>query len=220
MAFNYWQTLEEGGFYHIYNRSVNREQIFYREEEYTSFLRKISKYLLPYMDIYAFCLIPNHFHIIVQVLHSNETTKAHLEKEKTKAADKLLLGEITIEVFLEDQFRRMFSAYALSFNFQHQRNGAVFQKRVKRVALATEPRLLNAILYTHHNCIHHNLTKNYGEWKYSSYNAILSSLPTQISRDKVLEWFGSGNLEKGRKLFLQHHAEYRHPPFEPWMLDD
>ncbi len=220
MAFDYWQTLEEGGFYHIYNRSVNGEQIFDKQEEYASFLRKTSKYLLPYMDIYAYCLIPNHFHFVVQILQLNETLQARLEKEKTNAASKLLLGEITLDQFLEDQFRRMFSGIALSYNFHHQRTGTLFQKRPKRVALSTEPRLMNAMLYTHHNCIHHKLTTDYADWKYSSYNAILSNQPTQVCRDKVLEWFGSGDAVKGRKLFLQHHSEYRHPPFEPWMLDD
>ncbi|MBI1226501.1 MAG: hypothetical protein GC192_14805 [Bacteroidetes bacterium] len=220
MRFDYWQTLEEGGFYHIYNRSVNQERIFSKEEEYISFLQKMAKYFLPYMDIYAYCLMPNHFHFVVQVLQLDESIKAHLAKEKTKAADKLILNEITIDQFLEDQFRRMFSSIALSYNFHHKRTGTLFQKRPKRVGLSTEPRLLNAILYTHHNCIHHKLTKDYTDWKYSSYNAILSNQPTQVSRKKVLEWFGSGNPVLGRKLFLQHHAEYRHPPFEPWMLDD
>ncbi|MFA5463901.1 MAG: hypothetical protein WC265_07490, partial [Dysgonamonadaceae bacterium] len=62
---------EQGYIYHIYNQGNNRQRIFFREENYTFFLQKMKKYLLPYCDILAWCLMPNHFHWMVYV-HSTE----------------------------------------------------------------------------------------------------------------------------------------------------
>jgi putative transposase len=61
---------EQGYIYHIYNQGNNRQKIFFREENYYFFLQKIKRYILPYADILAWCLMPNHFHLMVLV---NET---------------------------------------------------------------------------------------------------------------------------------------------------
>lgn len=59
--------LEEGLFYHIYNRGNNRERLFYRNENYRFFLRRYDEYLSDYVETYSFCLLPNHFHLLVRV---------------------------------------------------------------------------------------------------------------------------------------------------------
>lgn len=56
---------EEGATYHVYNRS--NESLFHNRENYLFFLRKIRKHILPFADILAYCLMPNHFHIILCV---------------------------------------------------------------------------------------------------------------------------------------------------------
>jgi len=58
---------EEGYIYHIYNQGNNRQKIFFNRENYLYFLRKINTYILPYGDILAWCLMPNHFHLMVLV---------------------------------------------------------------------------------------------------------------------------------------------------------
>ena len=64
--------------YHIYNRS--NELLFYNRDNYLFFLRKIRNHILPYSDILAYCLMPNHFHIILKV---NKEGTAFSEKKKT-----------------------------------------------------------------------------------------------------------------------------------------
>ena len=59
--------LHEGKFYHIYNRGNNRETLFYTEANYKYFLKKYDKYLSEYIDTYAYCLLPNHFHLLISV---------------------------------------------------------------------------------------------------------------------------------------------------------
>ncbi|MEQ1588638.1 MAG: transposase, partial [Cyclobacteriaceae bacterium] len=56
----------EGSFYHIYNRGNNRQLIFFEERNYKFFLNKIEQYVVPHTNLLAWCLMPNHFHLLVQ----------------------------------------------------------------------------------------------------------------------------------------------------------
>jgi len=64
---NYWAEFEVNREYHIYNRSINKEKIFGSNENCELFLRKIKKFILPFFEIHAYCLIPNHFHLLVKI---------------------------------------------------------------------------------------------------------------------------------------------------------
>jgi len=59
--------LEKGYIYHIYNQGNNRQKIFFQELNYEFFRQKIKTHILPYGDVLAYCLMPNHFHLMVYV---------------------------------------------------------------------------------------------------------------------------------------------------------
>lgn len=59
--------LEEGKFYHIYNRGINATNLFYDESNYNYFRVKYAKYLFEVVDTYAYCLLKNHFHLLIKV---------------------------------------------------------------------------------------------------------------------------------------------------------
>lgn len=59
--------LEKNYIYHIYNQGNNRRKIFYIRDNYLFFIEKIRTYVIPYADIFAWCLMPNHFHLMVHV---------------------------------------------------------------------------------------------------------------------------------------------------------
>lgn len=67
MKVDYWAKFEEERFYHIYNRSINREDLFKSEANYVFFLKKWKELILPFFKIYAYCLMPNHFHFLAFV---------------------------------------------------------------------------------------------------------------------------------------------------------
>ena len=56
---------ETGRIYHIYNQGNNRRKVFFNRENYLFFLKKIKKYITPYADVLAWCLMPNHFHLMI-----------------------------------------------------------------------------------------------------------------------------------------------------------
>lgn len=76
---------EKGYIYHIYNQGNNRQTIFFSSENYLFFLRKIRTYILPYGDILAWCLMPNHFHLMVFVRSTSlEVSSRHSETGKQR----------------------------------------------------------------------------------------------------------------------------------------
>lgn len=58
---------EKGHIYHIYNQGNNRRKIFFTKDNYLYFLKKVEIYLLPFSDVIAYCLMPNHFHFMIRV---------------------------------------------------------------------------------------------------------------------------------------------------------
>jgi len=82
---------ETSNIYHIYNQGNNRQPIFFNRENYLFFLKKMKENLLPYADILAWCLMPNHFHWMVYVreveisrrLHSSDDFKSSDEYGRT-----------------------------------------------------------------------------------------------------------------------------------------
>lgn len=178
MPAKYHDRFEEGAYYHIYNRSINQEIIFRNDRNYIFFLGKWKKYLHDYVDVFAYCLQPDHFHFFVYVKELN-------------------LDDVNS--FLEQQFKKMFSSYVLAFNAENNRKGSLLQKRFKRTKVDNPDYFTSIIRYIHNNPIHHHLVANYEDWKYSSYNAMISNKQTLIRKQEVLDWFG------GLKFFLEFH---------------
>ena len=79
--------------YHVFNQGNNRQTVFFEEENYLYFLRKVRKYILSLADILCYCLMPNHFHFL---LTPNE------EASSTSAAVKPR-GKFQMEGTSEDQ---------------------------------------------------------------------------------------------------------------------
>jgi len=59
--------LYAGEHYHLYNRGNNRGRIFFERENYLFFLRRLRKYLVPILDVVAYCLMPTHYHLLIML---------------------------------------------------------------------------------------------------------------------------------------------------------
>jgi len=193
---NYHAYLEPGHFYHIYNRGNNSDSLFANDGNYAFFLKKWREYIFPYLHVYAYCLMPNHFHFLVQIRDTTSFTKLQkLSKAEANTED------MDVNKFLEERFQRFFSSYALAFNKQQARHGSLFEKRFKRIHVNSDAYFTKLIHYIHNNPIHHHFTTDYRMWKYCSYQAFLSSQSSHVGRKQVITWFGS--IER----FIEFHEQ-------------
>jgi putative transposase len=66
--------MEQGNLYHIYNRGNNKQLIFFERKNYIYFLKLFKNYLSSYIDVYAYCLMPNHFHFLIKIKEHSQTS--------------------------------------------------------------------------------------------------------------------------------------------------
>ncbi|MBK8056095.1 MAG: hypothetical protein IPK35_23195 [Saprospiraceae bacterium] len=59
-------------YYHIYNRGIDRNPIFFIDENYRYFLKKYAEKTEGYFNTFAYCLMENHFHFFIQPLSNKE----------------------------------------------------------------------------------------------------------------------------------------------------
>ncbi|WP_254175061.1 transposase [Planktothrix pseudagardhii] len=63
---------QAGNYYHVYNRGNNRQLIFFERDNYIYFLRQLRNHLITNgVDIIAYCLMPNHYHLLVYLQTDN-----------------------------------------------------------------------------------------------------------------------------------------------------
>lgn len=94
-------------FYHIYNRGNNKQRIFFYRDNYLFFIRKIRKHLLPHLHLIAYCLMPNHFHLLAYPKES------------------------IVPVKFSNDLRVMLRSYTRAINNQEKRTGSLFQQHTK-----------------------------------------------------------------------------------------
>ena len=186
--------IEPERFYHLYNRGVNGEIIFKTERNMLFFLEKIKENLLPVSDIYAYCLMPNHFHFLLQIKSEEELKSLdkvqNLDKATNSALgvqnlDKAKTGLHASQNIFSKQFSRVFNSYSQAFNKENNRHGALIESPFKRKLITDENYLRQCIIYIHQNPTFDDFTT----YPYSSYTEILSSSETFIKRAEVIELF-------------------------------
>lgn len=186
-------NIEEGYYYHIYNRGNNGGDIFFDNENYEYFLKLLTKYIIPVADVYCFCLLKNHFHVLVRIKEINEVKNDELSYTTTRNP---------MFVSASKQFSHMFNAYAQAINKRYFRTGSLFEKPFERKRINDENYLRQVILYIHHNPIHHGFSDRIENYKWSSYQAILSSSISKIKREEVIDLFDN------KENFIFCHENY------------
>lgn len=143
-ARNIVKTYFANGFYHVYNRGVEKREIFLEERDYVVFLGLLKKYLTATpplenpteitplvpkdlhdeIELLAYCLMPNHFHLLLQQKKRDSMTK-----------------------FVQ----RLGTSYSIYFNKKHERIGTLFQGTYKAAVVDNENYLLHLSRYIHLN---------------------------------------------------------------------
>lgn len=177
-------NLEPGFFYHIFNRGINGGEVFLNDDNRLFFLQKVSLYLLPVAEIYAYCLMPNHFHFVIRIKEWTENNFA-----KVPNFGKVEHGLHAEKSIASKQLAKLISSYTQAFNKYHNRHGNLFERPFKRKRITSEDYLRKAIVYIHRNPI--NMGENMEEYRFSSYRRIISESKTAVQADEVLTLFGT-----------------------------
>jgi REP element-mobilizing transposase RayT len=218
--------MEEDKIYHILQQRQQQRKHFPYPRKLYLFLNKYKTYVSPFVDTYAYCLMPNHFHFLIKVKHEEEVTKnknlGSIKRDKTTKVFLPLSSEeestvannimqttkinktfvVSTLTDIEKAFRDFFISYAKAFNKQNNRTGSLFQYKFKRKLINEDSYLSSITAYIHLNPVKANLCNNLEEWEFSSYKAYLTDKVTAITRDPILEWFG------GIEYFKKFHLEY------------
>jgi REP element-mobilizing transposase RayT len=228
------EPLQPDRSYHIFNHANGFENIFRIEVNFIYFLEKYWLYILPIAETYAYCLMPNHFHLVVRIrkretiealirinnnpsIRYNFSKVASIAKNFSKVATfdegasqvsnfgkVIKISDNEIEKFLSKQFANLFSCYTQSFNKVNHRMGSLFIKNFKREPLLNKTHFLNVVVYTHRNPIHHGFREKYEDWEYSSYNDIVGGVCGFIEISKLLTM--TDGLESFKKIH-QHSLD-------------
>ncbi len=191
------EQLTPSSYYHIYNRGVNRMTIFAKQSNYAYFLKKYLEYIGPMADTYAYCLLPNHFHLLIRTKDEEEIHEALSHKVPV---DKLVQN-ISKQISL--QFSHFFNGYTQAFNKQQGRSGKLFELPFRRIKVTEASYFSRLVFYIHTNPQKHGLINDFRQWKHASYQNLLSNQPTILKRKEVLDWFG------GREAYVKFHTDLR-----------
>lgn len=188
-AINYRIKIEPEKFYHIWNRGNNRENLFYTAANYEYFLRMYAEYLDPVSETYAFCLLPNHFHLLIRTKSFASSIKVSPTGETFKKANPVSLA-----------FQRLFTTYSQAINIQQHRTGSLFQKPFKRLEVKSVKQLANLVHYIHTNPQRHGIIDDFRHYPWSSYERIIITRPSKLKKEEVLAWF------KNKENYLNYHT--------------
>ena len=148
-------------FYHIYNRGNNKQLIFFNDNNYLFFLKKVREQISPCADIICYCLMPNHFHLIIRANEKSVTER--------KSFGGKPMQELAYRIGI------LLSSYSQAINKQNETTGSLFQQKTKAKILSEtiegkkESYLENCFFYVHNNPFRAGLVKNLDDWPYSSY---------------------------------------------------
>lgn len=171
----------ENTFYHLYNRGVDKRDIFKDERDYKTFLFLLKAYLSPpprdipfakrntlhqELDLLSFCLMPNHYHLLVKQVTRDGITKL---------------------------IRRICTNYSMYFNQRYQRIGTLFEGNYKAVIVETDEQLLHLSRYIHLNPQMAGLGK-VNEYPYSSYAYFLNRKKANWMKPDEIQSFFSNKL--------------------------
>ncbi|MEJ8758355.1 hypothetical protein WG947_15180 [Pontibacter sp. H259] len=196
-------ALESGKYYHIYTRGNNTETLFKHLDNYHLFLQLYRKYLMPYADTFAYCLLPNHVHFLIRIKDEDALMRQGGE-------------DFMKRISVERQLAHLLNSYTKTINHRYERVGKLFQHRFGRKEVTSEAYFTRLIYYIHFNPQHHGLIDDFSDWPHSSYHSLLSKSKTALQREEVLEWFGSRDWYK--KFHEENAADFA--SINPLIEDD
>jgi putative transposase len=192
-------------FYHIVTKSIDGILLFNEDQDYSVFLERFRHFTGYFLEVLSYSLQSNHTHHIVYIKPVKEileTTRLLDEDQQTKVL-KLYNTNPTPELFdkiIERQMNSLLVSYSKFCNNKYNRKGGIFQKPFKRIEIADESYLQQAIIYVNANAQKHKLVTDFKNWHWNAYEACINNDAIYINTRRVLNFFG------GRRQFIETHT--------------
>ena len=175
-----YKEFAENEIYHIYNRGVAKMDIFKDQQDFNVFLLRLKENIYPNLlknteteisdkkrkrlpphsfNLIAYCLMPNHFHLLIQ--QTNKTP-----------ASKLL--------------SKLCTSYAMYFNRKYKRVGGLFQDQFKAVLIKNNAQLLWTSFYIHKNPLEAKITYDLKDYKWNSYLEYAGLVEEDLCKKNIL----------------------------------
>jgi REP element-mobilizing transposase RayT len=179
--------------YHIFNRGNNKENLFREERNYPYFLNLFGKHVSPVADVFAYCLLKNHFHFLLRVKPEHEwpaPAAKHKPCHPVREARRRLSN--------------CFNAYAKAINKTYSRTGSLFQEHFQRREIDSDDYALNTLVYIHRNPAKHGFVADFRDWPWSSYALVTDPLPISPHFRAAHSWCGGhSHLAEAHSLAVE-----------------
>ncbi|MEX2027911.1 MAG: transposase [Candidatus Curtissbacteria bacterium] len=171
-----------GGYYHIYSRGSEKRLIFLDRADKDRFLKRLEEYKNKHsVSIICYCLMPNHYHLLVK-----QTTDEPISK------------------FVS----RLNLAYAMYFNKRYERVGPLFQGRFKAKNVDKDEYVLHLSRYIHLNPIDITGIDGAAEYPWSSLTYYKDKENSKlIDKDLILSFFNKDNAAQEYLDFVKAEGE-------------
>ena len=158
-----------GTLHHVMARGIEGTNIFRTDKDRDDFLDRLAAQCeADALKVYAWVLIPNHFHLLVQT--GNRPLFASM--------------------------RKMLTGYVVRFNRRHQRQGHLFQNRYKSIVCEEDSYLLELTRYIHLNPLRAGIVRTIREleeYPWSGHSAIMGTTKRKWQdTGEILRYFGKG----------------------------
>lgn len=205
--------LEKDHLYHIYNQGNNRQKIFLSRDNYLFFLGKMKTHILPFADILAWCLMPNHFHWMIYVRETeiSKNKYLNLQYNGNEAINRNMVDNAQIS--FNNSIGILLASYTRAVNKRENKSGSIFRGKTKAECLTqvkgTTPAYFNTAYgasifipdhtreypqicfnYIHNNPIKAGLVKTALDWEYSSYKDICGIRNGKLINKERIKEFG------------------------------
>jgi len=162
---------KENGFYHVYNRGVEKRNVFLSHTDYLKFLHWLRQAAEKNsIKVHCYCLMSNHYHLLISQTDRKDITK--------------LMHSLS-------------SIYTVYFNIKYQRVGSLFQGTYKARLIKTDEDLLNVSAYIHNNPSKDKPGLNLKKYPYSSYHDyVRKTKNTWLSIEEITKHFVINDYKK------------------------
>mgnify|MGYP000987296810 FL=1 len=198
---NDYSPLMPGHVYHLYNHAVGSENLFREDANYSYFLERYRKYISPVCRTFSYALMPNHFHLLVQVRQMEDIVPL---AQPLKILTSLNEGA----AYVMQQFSNLCNAYAKAYNKKYNRRGALFVDYIRRKMVDNTHYFQQVVLYHHYNPVKHGFCDKPYDYRFTSFSAYYNNQPSLLEREVVIGRFG------GLAAFIARHEGFN------WRFED